>query len=102
VEDPDGSYAARLRTQPDQQAHLDFEDVRTALTKLPADQREALLLVAAQGMSYEETAQVMGVPEGTVKSRVNRARIRLPNLLDLNSEAEFGPDAVSRAAIAAE
>jgi RNA polymerase sigma-70 factor (ECF subfamily) len=102
VEDPDGSYAARPKTYPDQQAHLDYEDFRTALTKLHPDQREALLLVGAHGMSYEEAAQVTGVPLGTVKSRVNRARNRLAELLDFNSETEIGPDAVSKAALAAE
>jgi RNA polymerase sigma-70 factor (ECF subfamily) len=102
VEDPDGSYAARLRTPPDQQSHLDYEDFLTALPKLPPDQREALLLVAAQGLSYEEAAEVCGVPLGTVKSRVNRARNRLTALLDLNSEAEIGPDSVIKAALAEE
>jgi RNA polymerase sigma-70 factor (ECF subfamily) len=102
VEDADGSYAARLKVQPEQGARLDFEDFRTALTKVPPDQREALLLVGAQGMSYEEAAQVTGVPVGTVKSRVNRARNRLAELLDLNSEVEIGPDAVTKAAVAAE
>jgi RNA polymerase sigma-70 factor (ECF subfamily) len=53
-------------------------------------------------MSYEEAAQVTGVPVGTVKSRVNRARNRLAELLDFNSEAEIGPDAVSKAVLAAE
>jgi RNA polymerase sigma-70 factor (ECF subfamily) len=101
VEDPDGSYAARLRTYPDQQSHLDYEDFRTALAKVPADQREALLLVGAHGMSYEEAAEVCNVPVGTIKSRVNRARNRVADLLDLNSEAEIGPDAVAKAAIAA-
>jgi RNA polymerase sigma-70 factor (ECF subfamily) len=96
VEDPDGSYAARLKTHPDQQAHLDYEDFRTALTKLHPDQREALLLVGAQGMSYEEAAEVCNVPLGTVKSRVNRARSRLAIMLDLNDEAEIGPRRVTR------
>ena len=68
VEDADGSYAARLKVQPEQGVHLDFEDFRTALTKVPPDQREALLLVGAQGMSYEEAAQVTGVPVGTVRA----------------------------------
>src|SRR5918994_3445618 len=85
VEDADGSYAARLKTHPDQQSHLDYEDFRTALTKLHPDQREALLLVGAQGMSYEEAAQVTGVAVGTIKSRVKRARRRLAELLDINS-----------------
>ena len=101
VEDPDGSYAARLKTYPDQHAHLDYEDFRTAFARLHSDQREALLLVGAQGMSYEEAAEVCHVPVGTIKSRVNRARNRLADLLDMNSEAEIGPDAVSKAAIVA-
>ena len=68
VEDADGSYAGRLKVQPEQGARLDFEEFRTALTKVPPDQREALLLVGAQGMSYEEAAQVTGVPVGTVRA----------------------------------
>jgi RNA polymerase sigma-70 factor, ECF subfamily len=102
VEDADGAFAAKLRTQPDQHTHLDYEDLLTALAKLPPDQREALLLVGAQGMSYEEAAEVCNVPVGTIKSRVNRARNRLAELLDINSEAEIGPDSVLKAALAAE
>ena len=102
VEDADGSFAARLKTYPDQQSHLDFEDFRAALATLPRDQREALLLVGAHSMSYEEAAQVCNVAVGTVKSRVNRARSKLADLLDLTSEAELGPDAMTKAALAAE
>jgi len=101
VEDADGSYAANLKIHPDQQLHLDYEDFCTALTKLPSDQREALLLVGAQGMSYEEAAAICDVPVGTIKSRVNRARSRLVSLLDLNDEAEIGPDDVTKAALTA-
>jgi RNA polymerase sigma-70 factor, ECF subfamily len=102
VEDAGGAFASKLRTQPDQQTHLDYEDFLTAFAKLPPDQREALLLVGAQGMSYEEAAEVCNVPVGTIKSRVNRARNRLAELLDINSEAEIGPDSVLKAALAAE
>jgi len=49
VEDPDGSYAARLTVHPEQGSRLDFEDFRAALANLPADQREALLLIGASG-----------------------------------------------------
>jgi RNA polymerase sigma-70 factor (ECF subfamily) len=101
VEDADGSYAARLKTHPDQQSRLDFEDFRTALATLPLDQREALL-VGAQGMSYEEAAAVCQVAVGTVKSRVNRARSKLAYLLDLTEEADLGPDDVTKAALAAD
>ena len=102
VEDADGAYAARLKTHPDQQSHLDFEDFRTALATLPRDQREALLFIGAHGLSYEEAAQVCNVAVGTVKSRVNRARLKLAYLLDLTSEAELGPDNVTKAALAAD
>ncbi len=68
VEDPDGSYAVRLRTRPDQQSHLDFQDFQASLGRIPLDQREALLLIAAEGLSYEEAAQIIGVAVGTVKS----------------------------------
>jgi RNA polymerase sigma-70 factor (ECF subfamily) len=99
VEDVDGFHAAKLMTLPHQQVHLDFEDLRAALAKLSVDHREALLLVAAQGMSYEEAAEVCGVAIGTIKSRVNRARHRLAALLDNNGDPELGPDNVSKAAL---
>jgi RNA polymerase sigma-70 factor (ECF subfamily) len=102
VEDGDGAFAARLKTHPNQQAHLDYEDFRIALAKLPLDQREALLLVGAQGLSYEEAAEVCKVAVGTVKSRVNRARAKLVVLLDLRDENDIGPDNVIKAALAAE
>ena len=91
--------AATLKTLPDQHDHLDFEDFRAALAKLSVDHREALLLVAAQGMSYEEAAEVCGVASGTIKSRVNRARHRLAEVLDINGDPELGPDNVSKAAL---
>jgi RNA polymerase sigma-70 factor, ECF subfamily len=77
VEDPEGVHAARLATRPEQGARLDFEDFQRALAKLQPDQREALLLVGAEGFSYEEAAKICNVAVGTVKSRVNRARKKL-------------------------
>jgi RNA polymerase sigma-70 factor, ECF subfamily len=102
VEDVDGLYAGKLKAHPDQQAHLDFADFRVALGKLSVDQREAILLVGAQGMSYDETAAICGVPVGTVKSRVNRARVKLVQLLGLQDHAEIGPDNITKAALTAE
>ncbi len=99
VEDADGSYASRLTTIPGQEAHLDLEDFQTALMKLPADQREALLLVGAEGLSYEEAAAVCGCVLGTVKSRVNRARTRLAALLSLDSGEDLGADKIILAAL---
>jgi RNA polymerase sigma-70 factor (ECF subfamily) len=99
VEDADGSYAARLPVLPEQGAHLDFEDFRKALAGIPLDQREALLLVGAEGLSYEEAAQVCGVAVGTIKSRVNRARSRLAQMLSIEQGEEFEPDPTIKAAL---
>ncbi len=99
VEDPDGSYAGRLKVQPEQGSHLDFEDFRSALAQLPADQREALLLVGASGFSYEEAANICECAVGTIKSRVNRARIRLASLLNVDDIEDLGPDSMTRAAL---
>jgi RNA polymerase sigma-70 factor (ECF subfamily) len=101
VEDPDGIHASRLATRPEQGARLDFEDFQRALTKLQPDQREALLLVGAEGFSYEEAAAICNVAVGTVKSRVNRARKKLEELLYVEDGEEFGPDHMTRAALQA-
>ena len=81
VEDTDGSYAESLKSQPEQGSQLEFKEFRTALAKLPPDQREALILVGASGFSYEEAAAICECAVGTIKSRVNRARNRLADLL---------------------
>lgn len=81
--DPDGVIASRLISPPAQNAHMDFLDFRSALQTLPLDQREALILVAASGLSYEEAATICGCAPGTMKSRVNRARNRLADVLSL-------------------
>ncbi|MFD2140713.1 sigma-70 family RNA polymerase sigma factor [Ancylobacter oerskovii] len=92
VPDPDGAFAATLTTNPDQNSHLDFEDFRTALDKLPPDQREALVLVGASGFSYEEAADICKCAVGTIKSRVNRARNRLGELLALDAAEDLVPE----------
>ncbi len=81
VPDTDGLIAGRLSTAPAQPGHMDFLDFQAALAQLPPDQREALILVGASGMSYEEAAGVCDCAVGTMKSRVNRARGRLAQLL---------------------
>ena len=99
VEDADGSYAKTLKTQPAQSAHLEFEEFRVALDKLPQDQREALILVGASGFSYEDAAAICGCAVGTIKSRVNRARSKLSALLYVDGAEDFGPDETVRAVI---
>jgi RNA polymerase sigma-70 factor (ECF subfamily) len=81
VADSDGQLAARLSVPPEQQGHLDLIDLNRALAQLPPDQREALILVGAEGFSYEDAATISACAVGTVKSRVNRARTRLAELM---------------------
>ena len=99
VEDPDDAMASSLSTPPEQHARLDFQDFRTALAQLPLEQREVLLLVGAEGLSYEEAARICGTAIGTIKSRMNRARARLAELLHLEDEEDLGTDRVVRAAL---
>ena len=55
--------------------------LREAITQLPEDQREALIMTQLEKVSYEEAAKLLGVSEGTIKSRVNRAKARLKEIL---------------------
>jgi len=93
VEDADGKMTASLSVAPDQQGHLDMQDFRKALATLPPEQREALVLVGAVGMSYEEAAAIAKCAVGTIKSRVNRARAKLTDVLGVADTSAFGADA---------
>jgi RNA polymerase sigma-70 factor, ECF subfamily len=93
VPDADGQFAARQAVAPEQHGHLDLIDLNNALAKLPADQREALILVGAEGFSYEDAAGICGCAVGTVKSRVNRARTKLAQLMSRDpAEGACGDD----------
>lgn len=81
VSDAEGTHAARLVQQPGHAARLEMREFLAALQVLPDDQREALVLVGASGLSYEEAAEVLGTRVGTVKSRVSRARARLDGMM---------------------
>jgi RNA polymerase sigma-70 factor, ECF subfamily len=71
VEDPEGALCGRLAVLPEQGAHLDYTDMLRALAKLTVEQREALLLVAAEGLSYEEAVRICDTHIGTIRSRIN-------------------------------
>jgi len=97
VEDPDGSYVASLKLPAEQFGRLEFKELIEALAKLPYVQREALLLVAASGFTYDEAAAICEVAVGTIKSRVSRARQLLAELLDIDSPATFVLDRATAA-----
>ena len=66
----------------DPEAPVALDELRMSLGMLPAEQREALILVGAGGFAYEEAAAICGCAVGTIKSRVSRARTELQRLLD--------------------
>jgi RNA polymerase sigma-70 factor (ECF subfamily) len=92
VDDPDGMLAARLATAPAQESHMQFLDFRAALYKLAPEQREALMLVGASGLSYEDAAEICACAVGTMKSRVNRARNKLAAMLSMEDTDRFVAD----------
>ncbi len=65
-----------------QLSNLAMRDLALAMARLPADQRETVVLVAVEGLAYQEVAQIMQVPIGTVRSRLSRARDRLRHLME--------------------
>ncbi|MGY2050421.1 sigma-70 family RNA polymerase sigma factor [Methylobacterium sp. JK268] len=90
VEDVDGAAATQMMALPDQEDGVALRDVWKRLGQLPASQREALLLVATQGLTYEAAAALMGVQVGTVKSRVSRARSALAEALGHEADRARG------------
>jgi RNA polymerase sigma-70 factor, ECF subfamily len=99
VEDTDGGYLDSLKSLPEQHGRLEFKELFTALAKLPLVQREALLLVGASGFSYDEAAAICGTAIGTIKSRTNRGRALLAELLGIDRTERFGPDPAFQGAI---
>lgn len=81
-EEPMGEEEIAVPSRATQADMLEVRDLNTALGRLPPDQREVLLLVAVEQMSYEQVAGVLSVPIGTVMSRLSRARERLRTVLD--------------------
>jgi len=71
-----------------QEASLEFCDFRRAFWQLPDHHREALILVGASGLNYEDAAKICGCQVGTMKSRVSRARTELRRVLDEDALTE--------------
>ena len=64
----------RLITPARQETSIELRDMSRALAELPDEQRQVLLLVALEGLKYDEVATVLQIPIGTVMSRLSRAR----------------------------
>ncbi len=82
VSDPDGLHAATLVTLPDHDGRLALRDFLHAFAQLSPEHRKIVALVGASGYSYIAAAEQIGIPAGTAKSRLSRARSQLKDLLD--------------------
>lgn len=76
-----------LVTPPNQEDAVRLGELLDAVNRLPEEQRSVLLLVAVEGMSYAQTAEILGVQTGTVMSRLSRARDKLAQTLDGTADA---------------
>jgi RNA polymerase sigma-70 factor, ECF subfamily len=100
VADADGIYADTLVTQPAQFACAEYGELRRALDKLPGEMRDAIVLIAGSGASYDEAARMCGCAVGTIKSRVHRARTRLAEMLSISNPPDFSEDPIGQSVVA--
>lgn len=77
-----------LTCAPQQGHRLELRDLERAIAKLPEEQRSAILLVGLEGMRYEEVAAVLGVPVGTIRSRLSRGREALRRLVGVDPDED--------------
>lgn len=78
-----------MYTRPNQIENLQMADLQKAMAALPAEQRSTLALVALEDLTYEEAAQITGVPVGTVRSRLSRARHALIKMIEGTNIADL-------------
>ena len=75
--------SATLMATTDPTASRKMFELERALARLPLEQRQVILLVGLEGMSYQDAAEILGIPVGTVRSRLSRGRDVLRKLLDM-------------------
>jgi RNA polymerase sigma-70 factor (ECF subfamily) len=92
VQDHNGEMAQQLSVKDGQSGHMDLLDFSKAFALLTAEQREALILIGAEGFSYDDAAAMCGCAVGTMKSRVNRARGKLAELMGVKGAEDFGSE----------
>jgi RNA polymerase sigma-70 factor, ECF subfamily len=100
---PIEDLSSKLAAPPTVEASLNLHDAEQAIAALPQEHREVVLLAGRDGMRYDEIAAALGVPIGTVRSRLSRARARLRELMGLEETAtafdeRCGPAPMRRAA----
>jgi RNA polymerase sigma-70 factor, ECF subfamily len=90
------AMSSSLVATTDPTAFRQLRELEFALARLPDEQREVILLVGLEGMSYETAARVLGVPVGTVRSRLSRARDTLRRLMGMNEQTNRANGAAQR------
>jgi RNA polymerase sigma-70 factor (ECF subfamily) len=90
------AMSSSLVATTDPTASRQLRELEFALYRLPDEQREVILLVGLEGMSYEMAARVLRVPVGTVRSRLSRARDALRRLMGMNEQAKCANGAAQR------
>jgi RNA polymerase sigma-70 factor (ECF subfamily) len=90
IPDVDGEIAGQLIVKAEQPGHMDALDFQSAFLQLLPEHKEALVLIGAEGFSYEEAALMCGCAVGTMKSRVNRARVKLAQIMGIENADEIG------------
>jgi RNA polymerase sigma-70 factor (ECF subfamily) len=84
-------YEPSLSRAAGQEQSVELRDLDRALAKLPDEQRAAILLIGLEGMSYEAAAEILGIPTGTVRSRLSRGREELRRLMGERTEKRGRP-----------
>jgi len=88
--------SSTLAATTDPTARRQLMELDRALARLPSEQREVVLLVGLEGMSYESVAEILGVPIGTVRSRLSRGRERLRELTGRDREPHAARDVADK------
>jgi RNA polymerase sigma-70 factor (ECF subfamily) len=89
--------SSTLAATTDPTARRQLIELDRALARLPSEQREVVLLVGLEGMAYESVAQILGVPIGTVRSRLSRGRERLRELMGRDREPQSASSPANKA-----
>ena len=90
----EGTAVAVSETEPsltraaDQGRGLELRDLNRAMALLPEEQRAVILLVGLEGMQYEAVAEIVGIPVGTVRSRLSRGREALRALMGMREDRQ--------------
>jgi RNA polymerase sigma-70 factor, ECF subfamily len=90
--------SSALPVEPNAMDRLQLRDLHRALGRLPEEQRQVILLVGLEGMRYEEVADILGIPIGTVRSRLSRGRDTLRIVMGMRASTAVTTPRCHRAA----